>query len=84
MKPAFIPLAIATAFALACADGTLPPRTANDPTNPDAPEVPIPPRATQAASTPALPQEIGVPDPPASHEHHPPSPPAAASPGGAP
>jgi hypothetical protein len=70
MKPASIAVAIATAFTLACADGTLPARTATDPSNPNASEVPNPQEASDAAPGPALTTEGGVSTPPASHEHH--------------
>ncbi|HXN31624.1 MAG TPA: hypothetical protein VN894_07180, partial [Polyangiaceae bacterium] len=44
-----VPLAVAAAFAAACADGTLPARTARDPSSPDAPETPPPAGEVSAA-----------------------------------
>ena len=82
MKPTSIPLAIATAFSLACADGTLPARTAVDPSNPNASEVPISQGVWDAAPSPALTTEGGVSTPPASHQRHHTPPPVAPNAGG--
>ena len=87
MKWTSIPLAIAGTFALACADGTLPPRSVADPSNPRAPETPIAaegPDAGPAASGPV--EEAGPPGagPHAAHQHDPSAAPRGPRSGGSP
>jgi hypothetical protein len=54
-----IPLAAVAAFVIACSDGTLPPRAANDPSNPHGPE-----------GTGAADDGKGGAAPSSEHEHH--------------
>jgi hypothetical protein len=61
---ALFPFAIVGAFAAACADGTLPARTARNPSNPDAPETP-PPGEVSPAARPTANGDAGGPSPPA-------------------
>ncbi len=64
-----IPLTLVAAFAIACADGTLPPRTADDPSNPRAPETPL---LADPASPPRAPVIAGAGGTrnPHEHQHH--------------
>ena len=63
---AIFPLAVVGAFAVACADGTLPARTARDPSNPSAPETPPPATEVSPAARPTAESDEGVPSPPAA------------------
>jgi hypothetical protein len=60
-------------LAIACADGTLPPRAADDPSNPDASETPTELPSASPALGPAAAAEGGSPNP-SGHEHHHPTP----------
>jgi hypothetical protein len=62
-------LAFVAVLAAACADGTLPPRTADDPANPSAVETPILSDAASTLPGAATADDGGTPSP-AGHEHH--------------
>jgi hypothetical protein len=81
MNTLLIPLTIAAALVAACADGTLPPKGANDPANPNAPETPSDADAAPPAP-PAGDALDGGQRHPAGHEHHHPASPASS--GGSP
>jgi hypothetical protein len=63
-------LAFVAALAAACADGTLPPRTADDPANPNAVEAPILSDAASAPPGPAAADDGGTPNPVGNEHHH--------------
>ncbi|MGA3120859.1 MAG: hypothetical protein ABSF69_08840 [Polyangiaceae bacterium] len=67
---ALAPLAIAAAFAAACADGTLPARGARDASNPEAPETPPQAGDVSPVSGPAAHGDDGGSSPPARALHH--------------
>ncbi len=76
--------AAATLVLAACADGTLPARTADDPANPSAAETPfsVAGPAPSAAPPPSMPDMPGMPGMDHSHMQKPvPMPSASASPG---
>jgi hypothetical protein len=73
VAPVGVPLAIlavAAAFTFACADGTLPPRSARDPSNPGAPETPGP-DGNARPPPPTATGDDGGSGPPAPAHHHP-------------
>jgi hypothetical protein len=81
MNRPLIPMIIVAALYVACADGTLPPRSASDPANPNALETPTDREAGPPAPSPADVAEGGE-GRPTAHEHHHAAPPASS--GGAP
>lgn len=64
MRFHFVLAALALA---ACADGTLPPKSADDPSNAKAQETPFDPKKPLPAPPPTAAQDAG---PPPAHEHH--------------
>jgi hypothetical protein len=67
-----IPLAAVAAFVIACADGTLPPCAANDPSNPNGPAGLSAGDPTSPSSKAADDGEGGAAHPPGhEHTHHP-------------
>jgi hypothetical protein len=81
-----IPVAFVAAFTVACADGTLPPRAADDPSNRNAAEAPTLLDALDAASPPPGPADVdgGGASMPPGHEHHHHPMPSPSSSGGTP
>ncbi len=82
MPITFVALTIVAALTVACVDGTLPPRSVDDPSNPNAPEAPTDGDAGSRLPVPVSTAERDAPTPPA-HRHRPLSAPAS-SPSGSP